>query len=128
MEKIINDIKLSDSIPIIQLKEILGKSSQNLTDKWTSGRKSLRTEIAIKVIPNYPSKALQTALTIDSIVNLIDDNLDDLMSKQERTLYTIELVRNLANFNQQEISNESRKKYLNISTKFYASELQKYCM
>lgn len=110
MKKIIEDIHVSDSIPACKLNEMLNASSCNLTDKWKSSRKSLRTEIALKTIPEYPPNALQVSLIIDSMINLLDDSLDELMTKQQRALYVIELVRTLAVFNQYEISKESRKK------------------
>lgn len=108
--EIVGEVQISDSIPVEQFKNMLDRSSQSLVDKWKSGRKSLRTEIAVKVLPKYPSAVLKTSLMIDAIINLLDDNLDELMTKEERVLNIVELVRATAIFNQQPASNEIKQR------------------
>lgn len=110
IEAIVKQLQIMDTIPIEQFSSILNKTSQNLIDKWNMGRKSLRTEIAFKIIPNYPTTVLKTSLTIDATINLLDDILDELMEKEERGLYIIELIRVLSIFNQQNISTEVQNK------------------
>ncbi len=115
--EILEDVRISDSIPIDQFKNMLERSSQNLMDKWSSGRKSLRTEIAFKILPEYPSAVLKTSLIIDAIIDSLDDNLDELMTKEERMLNIVELVRTTAIFNQLPVSDAARKKALEYFNK-----------
>lgn len=110
IDKIIDDVKINGSVSSRQFEEALNKSCCNLTDKWISGRKSLRTEIAHNIIPEYPAEILKISLVIDSIINLLDDSLDELMEKPERALYVIELVRALALFNKLNISSEAKER------------------
>lgn len=110
IREIAEEIRISDSISIDQFKNMLDRSSQNLMDKWNSGRKSLRTEIAFEILPEYPSDVLKASLIIDAIINLLDDNLDELMTKEERALYVIELVRIMAIFNHLSITSAARQK------------------
>ncbi|RLF44826.1 MAG: hypothetical protein DRN17_03765 [Thermoplasmata archaeon] len=110
IEVIVKQLQIIDTIPIEQFSNIFNKTSHNLVDKWNRGQKSLRTEIAFKIIPNYPTTVLKTSLTLDAMINLLDDILDELMEKEERGIYIIELIRVLAIFNQQNISTEVQNK------------------
>jgi hypothetical protein len=75
-------------------REILTISSQNMTSKWTSGRKYVRTLFAQKAFANYyPSKQLELSLAIDGIINILDDLFDENMNKKVKALYIIELLR-----------------------------------
>ena len=110
IEAIVKQLQIMDTIPVEQFSSTLNKTSQNLIDKWNTGRKTLRTEIAFKIIPNYPTTVLKISLAIDAMINMLDDILDELMEKEERALHIIELIRVFAIFNQQNISTEVQHK------------------
>jgi hypothetical protein len=84
---------LSDEELAKNLSELLKITTSNLTAKWRSGRKVVRTVFALKTLPNYPDAYLKTSLFIDATVNILDDILDELMEKEERALNIIELIK-----------------------------------
>ncbi|MBU0496480.1 MAG: hypothetical protein KKC68_07770 [Candidatus Thermoplasmatota archaeon] len=110
LPRLLESIHLSEPVNPYLIQQITMASAQNLTDKWLTGRKSLRTEIAYRTIPDYPESMLTSSLLIDALINLLDDSLDELMTKPERSLYIIELVRVLAIYNHQTLSKEAYQK------------------
>ena len=76
--------------------QILVKSSGNLTEKWQNEKKHLRTEYCISAIPNYPKDIIMPSIHIDAAINLMDDILDENLSKNEMMFCLIECVRVLS--------------------------------
>ncbi len=93
IEDILKEVQAQGSVPIEQFAQILSVTSNNLATMWQTGRKTLRTQIAYEIIPDYPEHILKLSLAIDAITNLLDDLLDEVMSKEQRGLYILELVR-----------------------------------
>jgi len=110
IEKIIEELGIAENIPIAQFEKMLTISLNNLTQKWENGRKTLRTLSAYEILPEYPMEVLNISITLDAIINLLDDILDELMTKQERGLYIIELIRILSFINREKLSNELNSK------------------
>jgi len=71
-------------------------STDNLIEKWRTGRKTLRTEIAYRGIADYPDSNLETSLLLDAMINLLDDVYDEAMGKDEMSLYIVELISTIA--------------------------------
>ena len=67
-------------------------STENLTEKWRTGRKTLRTEIAYRGLTDYPESKLDASLLLDAVINLLDDVYDEAMGKDEMSLYIVELI------------------------------------
>lgn len=68
-------------------------SSKQIADRWRSEEKYLRTKYAKFAIPDYPEDMILPSISIDATVNLIDDILDENLSKDQKALYIVELIR-----------------------------------
>ncbi|TRO49550.1 hypothetical protein E2P65_00935 [Candidatus Bathyarchaeota archaeon] len=82
------------------LEEMIRRAAGNLTEKWRRGRKTLRTEVALRALKGYPDSTLNASLTLDAMINLLDDIYDEALGKEEMALYIVELIRAIANMNQ----------------------------
>jgi hypothetical protein len=81
------------------LEQMISRAAGNLTEKWRSGRKTLRTEVAYRALSGYPESTLNTSLTLDAMINLLDDIYDEALGKEEMAIYMVELIRTIANMN-----------------------------
>ena len=107
IDKIINsDIGLNDPYLMELFNKILQTSKNELIEKWRTGKKYLRTLTAIKAFPDYSSDSLNLSISIDAIINILDDLLDENLEKQAKTFYIVEIIRTLANYHYQK-SNEA---------------------
>lgn len=79
------------------LEQIIRRAACNLTEKWRRGRKALRTEVAYRALSGYPDSTLNASLTLDAMINLLDDIYDEALVKEEMALYIVELIRTIAN-------------------------------
>lgn len=68
-------------------------SSKSFTEKWNAEKKHLRTKYAIQAIPDYPKNITILSVSIDSIINALDDLLDENLTKDEKALYIVEMIR-----------------------------------
>jgi hypothetical protein len=73
--------------------EYLTLSSKSFTEKWKAEKKHLRTRYAIQAIPDYPKNITLLSVSIDSIINALDDLLDETLTKDEKALYIVEMIR-----------------------------------
>lgn len=89
LDNLINDSDVIDAY----LNKIIEESSSTLVSKWKVNKKILRTSYMYRLIPNYPEKILELSIIIDAIVNLLDDLYDEILSKEQRALIIIELLR-----------------------------------
>ena len=102
LEKILKeDIGVNNPEIMKQITSLLNTSSQNLTAKWLSGRKYARTFFVKKAFPNYPSDIEKISISVDAIINLLDDILDEKMDRECKALYLVELIRILSIYNYQ---------------------------
>lgn len=109
LAEIIKELNIQEEFKNEDSFNIISQSSKKLTNKWNTGRKTLRTKIAYDLIPNYPLEILDISLMIDAKINLLDDLLDEVMNKDEKAYYIIELIKLEAKINQIEISLEIKK-------------------
>ncbi len=98
VDRILAQLGIAD-IPLEQFQGILFQASQSLTQRWRTGRKTVRTQIARMLIPDYPRDVLELSLAVDAIINLLDDLLDELLAEEQKAAYILEFVRVLALFN-----------------------------
>lgn len=109
-------INIRDPAIVKQLEGLLHMSCQNLITKWTNGRKYARTAFAKQAFPNYPRSILKLSVSIDAIINLLDEILDEEMDKQAKALHMVEIIRMLAIHKYQhteKIMNEAIGSYFN---------------
>jgi len=103
---IISDMGLNDPYLMELFNKTLQTSKNELIEKWRSGKKYLRTLTAIKAFPDYSLDSLNLSISIDAIINILDDLLDENLEKQAKTFYIVEIIRTLANYHYQK-SNEA---------------------
>lgn len=90
----LKDLEIEKEIPISLYENILNQSASMITSKWSSGRKYCRTYFVQKAFGKlYPIKYTQTSLLIDAMINILDDLLDESLSKQAKTEYILEFLR-----------------------------------
>ena len=96
------------------LKNIQGtidQCSDALIENWSNGRKYLRTEFAMEAFgAAYPQKVLTLSISIDAMINIIDDLLDEHSSKKERAPLIEELIRVNSIYNSQKFSESLKHK------------------
>lgn len=105
------------------LRNLLTRAQENLVNRWKTGRKYLRTVSAMRIMPDYPEGVVELSLTLDATVNILDDLLDETLTrevkglfigatycfpkqatlnesltKEEKALYVVELLRLISNY------------------------------
>lgn len=100
-----------------RVHETLFKSSQTITKKWLAGKKYLRTKYARDAILEYPKDVLKLSLILDATINLMDDLLDETLSREERAFYLVELLRVLALRDNYPIEDEVKTRISNYFNK-----------
>jgi hypothetical protein len=90
---IIQDLKIDNHISHEDFEFFINSSIDNLINKWKSGRKILRTDVARSIINDYPHRMIRPSIILDATINLLDDLFDEKMNKEEKGLYIIELLR-----------------------------------
>ena len=95
-----NDINDSEISKVFT--KILTNSSQNISKKWTDGKKYIRTEFVVSALgDDYPMDMLEESLSVDAMINILDDLLDENLGKKEKILYVIEYLRIFSNYAKQ---------------------------
>ena len=117
LEKILkSDIGIENSEILKKMGDILHISSDNLVSKWKESRKYMRTSFVKKALPTYPDDVLKLSISLDAIINLLDDILDENMNKELKSLYIVELIRVFSIYNYQNLEklySESIGNYFN---------------
>lgn len=94
IQSILKSLKMDSRGMMPAYKQALNMSSNYISGKWLTGRKYARTYFAQKAFGKYyPKKHTELSLTIDAMVNILDDFYDEKMSKEEKGLYLIEYLR-----------------------------------
>lgn len=108
IEKILkSDIGIENPEIIKKMGDVLQMSSDNLVSKWKDSRKYMRTFFVKKAFPEYPEDIIKISVSLDAIINLLDDILDEKMGKNLKSLYIVELIRIISIYNYQNLE----KKY-----------------
>lgn len=82
--------------------EILSLSCENIVEKWLVGRKYIRTLFVKEAFANlYPKEVTRISIYIDTIINILDDLLDEKIDDENKKLYILEFLRvfSLYNYN-----------------------------
>jgi len=83
-----------------EIRQIAGEVPQ----RWQMGRKSMRTMVMYSAMAaTYPCEVLPLSLSLDATINLLDDILDDILSRRERGHRILELLRVMGWFNAQQL-------------------------
>lgn len=95
---------------------LLASSSNMITNKWKNNAKYLRSEFVLKAYKeNYPKNVLQLSISIDAMINILDDLLDENLKKEEKMLYVLEYLRIFSIY---ESTAESSSVHKNMSSYF----------
>jgi hypothetical protein len=108
---LISDMGLNDPYLMELFSKVLQSSKNNLIEKWTSGKKYLRTLSVMKAFPEYPMNSLSISISLDAMINVFDDLFDENLEKDIKHFYLVEIFRMLANYHYQEFS-ENLKYYV----------------
>ncbi len=99
------------------LEEIINKSVENLISKWSTERKYIRTLFVRKILPGYPLKVIKLSLSLDCIINILDELLDEKLEEELKTLYITELIRVLSIHHYQDLNKPVRARIANYFNK-----------
>ncbi|MFH1445500.1 MAG: hypothetical protein ABIF08_03405 [Nanoarchaeota archaeon] len=109
MEIIQNDIKMKDGNTEVFMS-IVEQSMEGIINNWVSGKKYTRTLFMGQVMGDmYPQEAVELSLSVDSIINILDDILDENLDKNTNAAYIVEIIRILAVFTSK-LSDETQRK------------------
>jgi len=98
-------IRKKDILPTY--RKILDLSAGKITNKWLSEEKYCRTYFVKKAFRNlYPEKHTKLSLTIDAMVNILDDLLDESLKEKEKEIYVIEFLRVFSIYNKEVFSKD----------------------
>jgi len=81
-------------VPFSLYRKTLNISAIQITQKWLSQKKYCRTFFVQEAFQEfYPSKYTLFSLWIDAMVNILDDLLDENLTKEKKAFYVIEFLR-----------------------------------
>ena len=119
IQSILKEVDIDNLIIASSYNKILSASCKNLTEKWLSKRKYIRTLFAKEAFSNfYPEKYTKISLYIDALINILDDFLDEKMDQKEKTFHVIEFLRAFSLYNQ-----EQPKKNIQTAMEHYFNKL-----
>jgi len=99
IKSFLKDLRMKEP-PISLYEKILTSCSNEVTSRWSSGRKYCRTFFVQQAFKElYPQKYIQLSLSLDAMVNILDDLLDEKMEKEIKIKYVLEFLRNFAVYN-----------------------------
>ncbi|HCM36951.1 MAG: hypothetical protein A3J30_04190 [Candidatus Wildermuthbacteria bacterium RIFCSPLOWO2_02_FULL_47_9c] len=85
--------------PIALYEKLLDQSSSLITSRWQSGRKYARTKFVQQAFGTlYPSPQTMISLSVDAMVNILDDLFDENLNKDAKAQYILEFLRVFALF------------------------------
>lgn len=99
VKKYLKELKKSIKSPKQVKKDVdflITNNVKFMEEKWISGKKYLRTYYAFKCIEDYPLDVLALSIAIDSIINALDDLLDENLKIEEKVSYICILIENLS--------------------------------
>ncbi len=102
IKSILKKLDIKNPEVFTSCKKYLEMSADNVTKKWLSGRKYARTFFVKKAFGKYyPKKYTEISLSIDAMINILDDLVDEKINEQEKLLFILEFIRvySLCNLN-----------------------------
>jgi len=94
ISSILKKLGIKNPEVILSCRSILKLSSENITKKWLSGKKYVRTGFVREAFSDfYPKKYIEISMLIDAMINILDDLIDEQIDNKEKFLYIVELLR-----------------------------------
>lgn len=74
--------------------DLLDGNANKMVGKWKKGEKYVRTEFVLEAFGSeYPEEVLPISIFVDSMINILDDLLDEDLSKEDKIFYILEYLR-----------------------------------
>lgn len=109
IENILNNLDIDEEISLNNFTNLFEKSSKDIISSWVTGRKYSRTVFTKKAFQNeFPEDLLSFSLSIDVMINILDDFLDERLSADRKKNYVIEFLRNFSIYNHIEVPQKLR--------------------
>lgn len=94
IKNILNESNSEAKLFLPQYKDVLTKTANNIANKWKIGEKYLRTSFALEAFGKYyPVRHLGLSITIDAMINILDDLFDKDLSRNDKAEYILEFLR-----------------------------------
>ena len=106
---LLSELGIENKQVLEEIKNILIISTKNITTKWANGKKFVRTYFAKKAIPEYPEEVFNLSISIDAMINILDDLYDEILDKQAKALYVVELLRTISLFSSKKLNDKTQK-------------------
>lgn len=91
IEKISKDLGIHKDEWFSFYRSVLVDSSRMVKGKWETGRKYARTAFVRKALgSSYPEELTEKSLSVDSIINILDDLFDEKLDTLTKSLLIIE--------------------------------------
>jgi len=104
ISSILKKLDIGNPEVFLSCKKILNLSADNVINKWLSGRKYSRTVFVKRAFGRfYPKKYIEISMSIDAMINILDDLLDEKMEDKEKTLFILEFLRVYSLYNSRNI-------------------------
>ena len=109
VEDILSDLEINDWVEVEDFNRLFNRSSRDIISSWTSGRKYSRTVFAKKAFGDtFPDDLMVFSLSVDVMINILDDFLDENLTNTRKENYVIEFLRNFSIYNHMDIPEELR--------------------
>ncbi len=93
IKKILNALNLND-IPVSLYEKKFKATINSVTSRWENKEKYCRTLFVQKALGSkYPKNKTEISLSVDAMVNILDDFLDENLSKEKKEIYIFEFLR-----------------------------------
>jgi len=99
--EIIKNPVISEKEILSLFQELLSNTSYVVSERWLKKEKYLRTKYTLSVFgESFPQDRLTLSLCVDAMVNILDDFYDEALTKKQKQIYLIELLRVISIINQ----------------------------
>jgi len=104
ISSMLKKLNMKDPAIFSACKKILNLSADNVINKWLSGRKYSRTVFVKQAFGKfYPKKYIEISMSIDAMINILDDLIDEEIDDNEKTLFILEFLRVYSLYNSKNI-------------------------
>ena len=116
IKEMAEEIGVEESVPMIY--KLYDASFQNTVELWKNEKKVCRTNsVKIAMGNKYPDSVYDLSLTLDSIINNLDDILDNELSEGKKALHLLEAGKNIGKM--MSISSELNKKFMIVIESYF---------
>ncbi|MGM0438821.1 MAG: hypothetical protein ACQEP3_00075 [Patescibacteria group bacterium] len=136
VEQILKKLDISKKPQLNEFEDLFNQTTNEVVESWRTNRKYCRTVFIQKAFrEKFPQDYLRFSLSIDVMVNILDDFLDEELSDKKKKNYVIEFLRNFSFYNYQNSPRELTREvglYMNklitlaFSEKQFQEQIKKF--